>query len=134
MPFKSDFCNKRDGKPLSTYRSEHEAIEGADHARFYYGIDLLPYKCKRCGCWHLTPVERHTPSKTCVYCPDSRGRPKELYKTREDAERRAEIIAKEQGILLRVYPCDYQAGWHLTKNLKKKRKIPAYAGINFYSR
>jgi hypothetical protein len=119
MPFKSEICFKKDGKPLSTYLSEHEAIDGANHVRMNHGIHLLPYECSRCGHWHLSPKERHTPSKTCIYCPDSRGRPKELYETREDAERRAEIIAEEQGIWLRVYSCRYQTGWHLTKNLSR---------------
>jgi hypothetical protein len=117
MPYKSEICFKKDGEPLSTYLSEDDAINGADHVRINYGNHLLPYECSRCGYWHLSPKERHTPSKTCRYCQDSMGGSKELYETREDAERRAKIITKEQGIRLKVYPCDYQAGWHLTRNL-----------------
>jgi hypothetical protein len=117
MPFKSEICFKKDGEPLSTYLSKHEAIEGADHVRMNYGNHLLPYECSRCGYWHLSPKERHTPSKICIYCLDSKGMSKELYETREDAERRAEIIANEQEIKLKVYKCPHQNGWHLTKNL-----------------
>jgi hypothetical protein len=116
MPFKSEICFKKDGEPLSSYLSEDDAVGGADYVRTNFGNDLVPYKCSKCGYWHLSPKERHTPSKTCI-CPDSGGKPKELYATREDAERRAGIIAKEKGRRLKVYPCPYQAGWHLTKNL-----------------
>lgn len=117
MPFKSESRFKKDGEPLSTYLSEHDAINGAIHVITNYANKLLPYHCPRCGHYHLTPKDRHTPSRKCLYCQDSNGMYKELYETQEAAERRAEIIADEQGIKLKVYKCPHQCGWHLTKNL-----------------
>ncbi|MDR0556708.1 MAG: hypothetical protein LBG43_02390 [Treponema sp.] len=50
------------------------------------------------GYWHLSPKERQTPSKECIYCTDSNGKKKELYEAQEAALIRAEIIKKERGI------------------------------------
>jgi hypothetical protein len=49
------------------------------------------------------------------YCTDSNGKKKE-FETQETALIRAEIIKKEYGIVLKVYKCPNQDGWHLTKN------------------
>ena len=116
MPFKSEKCFKKNGEPLSTYFSEYEAIDGAEHVKAEYGIDLLPYRCSKCKLWHLSPKDRQTPSKVCVYCKDSNGHSKELYETQSSAQKRAEIIKKEQRISLKIYKCPHQDGWHLTKN------------------
>ena len=80
MPFKSPTCFKKDGEPLSTYLSEYEANDGASHVRFQYGLDLSPYQCSKCGHWHLSPKERQTPSKECMYCTDSMERKKNYMK------------------------------------------------------
>jgi len=120
MPFKSEICFKKNGEPLSTYTSKTEAVDGAKHANTNYGLDTLPYKCSKCGYWHLSPKSRQTPSKECNYCTDSSGSHKDLYKTEEAAKNRAKIIEKEQGIKLKVYKCPYQNGWHLTKKIERK--------------
>jgi DNA-directed RNA polymerase subunit RPC12/RpoP len=109
MNDKSTTCLSRDGKPLTVFYSEHEAIDGANHANKGFKMNLSHYKCQKCGFWHLSPKNRQTPSINCSYCN------KELYRTREAAEKRAKIIKKEKGIKLRVYECMHQAGWHLTK-------------------
>ena len=116
MPYQSEICFKKNGEPLVTYLSKHDALNGANHV-IIYGNQLMPYRCPKCGYFHLTPENRHTPSKKCSYCLDSNGNSKELYETQEAAERRAEIIAEEKGIRLKIYKCPYQDGWHLTKNL-----------------
>ena len=113
---KSTTCFKKDGEPLSYYDSEYEANKGASHVRYKYNLDLSPYQCSKCGYWHLSPKNRQTPSKECIYCTDSNGKHKELYETEEAAKLRAEIIEEEQGIKLKVYKCPEQEGWHLTKN------------------
>jgi hypothetical protein len=119
MPIKSSTCFKKDGGPLSTYFSEYEANDGASHVKSQYGLNLSPYQCSKCGHWHLSPKERQTPSEECIYCTDSDGKHKELYKTQEAALNRAEIIKEERGIILKVYECPNQDGWHLTKKISE---------------
>lgn len=113
---KSSTCfGKVSRKPLTEYWSESEALLGAEHAKAAYGRDLKPYRCTRCERWHLAPTARHTPSYDCAYCTGADGRSKATYRTSEDAERRAEILRRERGVHLRVYPCPHHDGWHLTK-------------------
>lgn len=114
---KSDTCvGKKSGKPLTEYDSQHEAQEGADHANSTYGQGLVPYQCDRCEMWHLSPENRQTPSTRCGYCRGSDGKPKESYGSAEDAQRRADILRREQGVSLQVYACEYGSGWHLTRS------------------
>jgi|SaaInl8_200m_RNA_FD_contig_31_1827350_length_952_multi_3_in_0_out_0_1 hypothetical protein len=116
MNGKSNSCmNKRTGEPLTEYYSEYEAQDGANYANATYGHNLVPYKCDKCGLWHLSPKNRQTPSTKCYACTDSRGYLKSLYQTREHAKTRAEILYKEKGIRLKIYRCVYSDGWHLTK-------------------
>ncbi len=116
MSVKSASCFKKNGQPYTEYDSEREAADGASHVRRTHGLNLSPFKCPNCGQWHLSPKERQTPSKICVYCVDSRGSHKELYETQEAARRRAKIIAEERGITLNTYKCPRQHGWHLARN------------------
>ncbi len=117
MSLGSNSCfSKRTGKPLTEYDSIHEAQKGANYANSTYGNNLIPYKCKNCGLWHLSPKDRQTPSSKCHNCTDGNGRYKDLYHTKEIAERRRTILYKEKGIRLNVYKCPYHnSGWHLTK-------------------
>ena len=86
MSLKSDTCvGKVSGKPLTEYDSEAEAREGAEHARQRYGRKLLPYACDTCGKWHLSPAERQTPSRECPTCRGADGKPKESYRSEQEA-------------------------------------------------
>lgn len=115
MPRKSDTCiGKVSGEPLSVYESKYEADEAAEYANTQYDNNLSPYQCTKCGEWHLAPQNRHTPNSKCHDCKDSNGNLKALYETRETAQRRADILAEERNVNLSVYPCPYNAGWHLT--------------------
>ena len=108
---KSRTCfGKKSGKPLTEYQSESEAYQGASYARENGKKDMVPYQCGECGKWHLSLADRQTPS---VYCHSCR---KQLYRTEEDAQRRAEIRREEGEIALSVYKCPHNEGWHLTKN------------------
>lgn len=119
MSRKSSICTGRvSGKPLTEYASQDEALRGADYAAANFGRKLVPYHCDRCAWWHLSPVDRKTPSTPCGACFGRDGRNKATYGSREDAERRAEILRAEQGVHLRAYQCDSGRGWHLTKNLQ----------------
>jgi len=111
MVTKSSKCKGKNGA-LSAYSSKLEAERAASYARIY-GQDFSPYQCTKCNLWHLSPKERQTPSKECV-CPDSNGKYKQLYETKEAAEKRARIILEERREKLNIYPCPRQNGWHLT--------------------
>lgn len=53
----------------------------------------------------------------CFFCTDSSGKNKILYKTREAAINQAELTGAKDNIILKIYPCPRQSGWHLTKGL-----------------
>ena len=103
--------SQRTGKSITTYQSEVEALYEAKRTKERYNRDLVPYKCSNCGFWHLGLQTRHTPNEDCTSCG------KKLYSSKESAERRKNIIAKEQRKELRIYKCPYSNGWHLTGNL-----------------
>jgi hypothetical protein len=48
-------------------------------------------------------------------CTDSNNQFKTIYATEYEAQKIAKFLYKEQGIYLKVYPCPYSSGWHLTK-------------------
>jgi len=116
MNNKSRTCtSSRNGNALTEYFTEAQAEDSALYIKNTYGKVMVPYCCKQCGRWHLSPQDRQTPSTTCSYCLDSHQQHKELYHTENDALRRANIIQEAKGIQLRVYECPWQQGWHLTK-------------------
>lgn len=113
----SPSCNSRKtGRPLMEYDSKAEAKSAAKHAnQNFAGANLVPYKCSKCGFWHLSPENRQTPSETCTTCRGTDGKLKESYTTERDALRRAGLLRKEMGVKLHVYECEHGNGWHLTK-------------------
>lgn len=126
MTQKSTTCfGTKSGKPLTEYDSEQEAQQGANHANKTYGQNLVPYSCDTCGLWHLALGNRQTPSKPCRHCTGTDGQFKEAYESQADAQKRANILHSEQGVVLSVYACEHGNGWHLTKettSFKKKRR------------
>ena len=121
MNRKSDSCyGRRTGEPLTVYNSSFEAQQGADYANREYGNNLAPYKCERCGLWHLSPKDRQTPSVTCPSCTDRDGHHKDLYRSKTAAETRVAILQKEAGVCLGIYKCPYHDGWHLTKKISEE--------------
>jgi hypothetical protein len=115
MRFKSETCFGRTGASLNAYDLESEAAEHARYLKFERGSVMVPYECDRCGFWHLSPAERQTSSTVCGFCRDRNGGSKDLYATKQDAERRAQISLTEKKVNLSVYKCPHQNGWHLTK-------------------
>jgi hypothetical protein len=116
MSYKSDTCfSKHNNSPLTTYSSEDEAKNGADYSNLEYGNNLIPYECDNCNEWHLSPKNRSTQNTTCDICTDSNGNHKDSYLTKDDAQRRADILYEERDISLNVYKCEHNNGWHLTK-------------------
>lgn len=110
---KSSTCINKDGLPLSVYTSFGE-IQNSAHC-----IDkaMIPYLCKNCGKYHLTPqefyCEKVSPSCSCV---DRNGQPKDTYKTKADALKMANIRSRT-GVLLHVYECPQGSGYHLTSRV-----------------
>lgn len=113
----SDTCKSRKGEFIREYHSLEEASEAANYANRNYGHNLAPYRCSRCNFWHLSPKDRITPSSKSN-CLDRKGNKKQVYSTREAAERRAEIIEEEIGSKLEVYECKYCGGYHLAHKRK----------------
>ena len=123
MSLKSQTCfGTKSGKPLTEYDSQQEAQEGANYANKTYGQNLVPYQCDTCGLWHLALGNRQTPSKPCPHCTGTDGQLKEAYQSQKDAQKRANIIRKEQGVVLSVYACEHGNGWHLTKETASSPK------------
>jgi hypothetical protein len=117
MSQKSETCiGKATGRPLTEYDSLQEAEDGAEHANKTYKRNLIPYACETCGKWHLSPKGRQTPSDKCSFCKGADGQAKDAYRSRADAQRRADILRKEQGVSLKVYACEQSDAWHLTRD------------------
>lgn len=102
---------------MNAYDLESEAAEHARYLKVERGSEMVPYECGRCGFWHLSPAERQTSSTVCGFCRDRSGNSKDLYATKADAERRAEINRLEKSVNLNVYKCPHQKGWHLTRSI-----------------
>ena len=116
MGIKSSTCkSSKTGRPLTEYETEHEARQSAKYLNKQYNTKFIAYPCDKCGKWHLSPKNRHTPNSKCYLCAGSNGSAKALYETENSAQKRAKIIQKEQGVKLNVYRCPYNDGWHLTK-------------------
>ena len=107
---KSMTCFSKEGNPLSVYESYQEAQNSAQ----YIGKVFIPYLCKKCGKFHLKPEEFYCEKviRVCS-CVDHNGKPKDSYKTREDALKMVHIRAKA-GIKLHVYKCPRGKYYHLT--------------------
>lgn len=111
MSRKSTTCqSKQTGRPLTEYQTKPEATRAASSIG-----EMVAYKCRRCSLWHLSPARNHTPSSSCTYCTSSAGKPKQTYRSEDEARRRARLIKEERGVSLDVYPCPHGDGWHLTK-------------------
>ena len=112
---KSNICFSKTTKaPLSVYMTEQEAQQSANH-QILNGRFLYPYLCKKCGLWHLAPTEsRINVFHNACHCLDSKGNHKDLYQTREDAEKAKNKREAEGSGTLYVYKCPCRTGYHLT--------------------
>ena len=116
MNTKSETCfSSHDKKPLNFFTSKDEVLDCAKYAKKRYGSRLSPYLCDKCNMWHLSPKSRDTQSENCSLCRDRNGGFKQLYVSKYQAQKRADILFKENGFLLDVYSCPHQNGFHLTK-------------------
>lgn len=114
---KSQTCfGKVSKQPLREYFTEYEANDAAEYTKQNYGNDFIPYLCKKCTYWHLSPKNRQTPSKKCDQCSGGDGTSKGSYESKKDAKIRANILFDERGVSLDVYQCKHGGGWHLTKS------------------
>jgi len=49
------------------------------------------------------------------FCVDSRGEFKYLYSSKKEAEQQVEYSFKTKKIKLKLYPCPYHCGWHISR-------------------
>ena len=106
-PRKSVTCVSKNGNPLTEFDSIDEAQASADYENGRNpACDLAPYKCQKCGKFHLKPSE-FIVEKLQTVCSCTRfggiGR-KDAYPTRAAAEKMAKIRAKS-GVSLTPYQC-----------------------------
>lgn len=115
---KSTTCfSKTTKNPLSVYTTEAEAQQSANYQHYENGRSLYPYHCVRCGLWHLAPTEtRINVLHNACSCIDSCGKHKDLYLSREDAEKAKSKCGSERGYRLYIYECPRKNGFHLTKS------------------
>lgn len=107
---KSSTCMNKDGNPLSVYST----FEEAQNSAYYIEKSMIPYLCKKCGKYHLKPQEFYCEkvNRSCA-CVDHNGKPKDTYKTKEDALKMTDIRSRD-GVMLYVYECPQGCGYHLT--------------------
>lgn len=115
--------SKTTGKALSVYETEKEAKENAKYSKKEFKLDLYPYKCEKCGKWHLAPKDSKIEVKqNACSCRDTNGKPKALYATKKDAEKQLKNSEKEQKVKLYVYKCPDKKGYHLTHHAPEEYK------------
>ena len=113
---KSETCLSSTGNPLSVYSTISEAQESANYQYSQSGKELSPYKCQKCGKFHLKPTEFYCKKiNGGCDCTDHNGKQKALYETRKDAEKMVNIRANS-GVKLYVYQCPKGTGFHLTSS------------------
>lgn len=112
---KSTTCfSKTTKNQLSVYATESDAQQSANY-QLQNGRSLYPYRCERCGLWHLAPTTSriNVLHKACR-CEDSFGKSKNLYLSREDAEKAKRKRESEGAGQLYIYECPCGDGYHLT--------------------
>ena len=62
-----------------------------------------------------TSAENNMADTMLCTCKDGKGEFKALYKTEALAQEQADRSKTQPNIKLKVYPCPYGCGWHLTK-------------------
>ncbi len=93
MNLKSKTCfSSHDKKPLNFFTSKDDALASAKYAKKRYGSRLSPYLCDKCSMWHLSPKSKDTQSEECNHCTDRNGRLKQLYVSKYQAQKRADIF------------------------------------------
>src|SRR5687767_2456829 len=113
---RSNTCKGPNNQFLEEYHSQTEASIAAEELQKLYGKSLSPYQCRTCGYWHLSSVNSR---KQCHLCMDSSLFHKDIYSTREEAEKTALWLRKEKKVQVYPYRCPHGSGWHLTKTAKR---------------
>lgn len=116
MSFKSDKCfGVMSGKPLTSYESEEEAIEGVNYIRdnFNNSVPMDYYECSKCGFYHIIPKSREKEIELCG-CKDQDGDDLQLFDTRKSAKIKSDKLRKQDGIQRYIFPCPNSAGFHIT--------------------
>lgn len=97
----SDFTNQE----ILDYYNVNSLLELTQH---------LEYLKKRVKERHENYEEEIQELDTC-FCQDSKGDFKYLYLTQKEAQAQLDYSLKTKRIKLKMYPCPYHCGWHLSK-------------------
>jgi|GEM_PF-1317352 len=113
---RSTTCKGSNGQFLEEYHSQSAAMFAAEERNVQTGRDqpvhFAPIQCSKCGYWHL---KAENTRRKCMFCTDSALFLKDIYSTREEAQRTADHLRKEKKVMLLPYKCPHGSGWHLTK-------------------
>ena len=109
---KSMSCKGPNGQFLEEYHSQTAATIATEEIKEMYGNRFSPYQCGACGYWHLRTENTR---KQCHLCKDSSLFQKDIYSTKEEAEKTIAWLRKEKKLQLYPYRCPHGSGWHLTK-------------------
>jgi hypothetical protein len=109
---RSSTCKGSTGQYLEEYHTKYAATVAAEETKQQYGHTLEPVQCNYCGYWHLRPMHKRL---QCTQCTDSGLFFKDLYPSRQEAEKTAVYLKKEKRVQLYAYKCPHTTGWHLTK-------------------
>lgn len=109
---RSTTCKGTNGQYLEEYHNQAAAALAAEERLGQSGYRLAPYQCRACGYWHLAPVQTR---RQCFLCSDSALFHKDIYPSREEAQKTADWMRKEKRIQVYPYRCPHGSGWHLTK-------------------
>lgn len=105
---KSTTCQGPNGQFLQEYHSRSAAELAAEDLDRPFN----PMHCPRCGYWHL---KAENTRRQCFQCTDSGLFLKDIYATREEAQRTADHLRRAKKVQVYPYKCPHGGGWHLTK-------------------
>jgi len=63
----------------------------------------------------MTNYEKTLEEIDTCFCRDGKGEFKYLYHTQKEADKQQAYTQKTKHIKLKVYPCPYHCGWHLSR-------------------
>ena len=109
---RSTSCTGTNNQFLEEYHSEVAAEIAAEETQQNYGRRVTPIRCNKCGYWHLTSTSTR---RQCMFCTDSALFLKDLYASKEEAQKTADYLRREKRVQLFPYKCPHSHGWHLTK-------------------
>jgi len=113
---KKDLARKE--TTLKTLYSLYPDLKGCSEVQLLAYFEVRTFEALQQHIRTLQPPQqqdRDLKERPVCSCTDSKGVPKSLYETEEDAEKEVRAGTREANRRLSVYPCPSGCGWHLTK-------------------